>query len=61
LIAVHIKYSAFYAGLGSSDRARGLVEYFLGSRVMAVALPVIVYGLVVLWREHRASAITLGT
>jgi hypothetical protein len=60
LIAVHLKYSAFYAGLSTSDRPRRLVEYFFSSRVIAVALPVILYGAFALWHKRRPAAILLA-
>jgi hypothetical protein len=58
LIAVHLKYSALYSGLGPGDPLRSTVEY-VASGVMVVALPVVVYGSVVLWRRKREAAIVL--
>ncbi len=66
LIAVHLRYSSLYAGQAgagleatqaSPGRLRGLVDYVLTTRVIDVALPVIAYGAVVLWRRHRAGAL----
>ena len=59
LIAVHLKYSAIYARLTPSDRIRGLVEYLFAGRVIAVALPFMVYGGVALWQKRRPSAVML--
>jgi hypothetical protein len=59
LIAVHLRYAALYVGLSPGDRARGLVEYLFASRVVAVALPAIAYGALVLWQRRRPAAILL--
>jgi hypothetical protein len=61
LIAVHVRDAATYAGLSPESRFRGVLDYFLSSRVMAVALPVVAYGGFVLWRSARqAAAVVLG-
>lgn len=60
LIAVHLEYSAFYAGLSPGNRMRGLADYVLTSRVISVALPIVAYGSVMLWRRRRPAAIMLG-
>jgi 4-amino-4-deoxy-L-arabinose transferase-like glycosyltransferase len=61
VVDVHLRYSALYAGLASDNRLRGLAEYFLASRVMALAAPIAAYGLVVLWRTRRPTAVLLAT
>jgi Dolichyl-phosphate-mannose-protein mannosyltransferase len=60
LVDVHLRYSALYAGLASDDRLKNLAEYFLSSRVTAVAVPIVAYGVVVLWRTRRPAAILMG-
>jgi hypothetical protein len=61
LMEVHIRSAAAYAVLSPGNRLRGLVEYFLSSRVVAVALPLCLYGGVVLWRGGRREvAAVLG-
>jgi Dolichyl-phosphate-mannose-protein mannosyltransferase len=59
LLDVHLRYSALYAGLASDDRLKNLAEYFLSSRVTAVAIPIVAYGVVVLWRAQRPAAILM--
>jgi len=61
LIAVHIKYAIVYAKLSSGDRLRGLVEYFLSSRVVSIALPLVMYGGFILWRRRPLTATMLIT
>ncbi len=56
LLAVHIRYAAAYAGLSPGNRLRGLVDYFLTGRVIAVALPVLLFGGFALWRDRRRPA-----
>jgi 4-amino-4-deoxy-L-arabinose transferase-like glycosyltransferase len=60
LIAVHLRYSALYVSLSPGAGLRDLVEYLLSSRVVAVALPIVVFGEIVLWRADRPAAIALG-
>jgi hypothetical protein len=61
LIEVHIVYAATYAGLSPGSRIRGLADYFFTTRVIAVALPLCIYGGVVLWRAGRRHvAVVLG-
>ena len=56
VVDVHLKYSAFYAGLASDDRLKNLAQYFLSARVITVLLPVSIYGLAVLWRDRQPAA-----
>ncbi len=59
LIDVHLRYAMLYAGLSPGNRARALADYFLSTRVVGVALPVVLYGGFVLWRQRRVTAILL--
>ncbi len=61
LVAVHLRYAAAYVSLSPENPLRGLVEYLLSSRVIAVALPLVLYGGVVLWRTERRPATILLT
>ena len=60
LVAVHLQYAAVYAWLSPGDRLRGLAEYFLNARVIAVGLPLVMFGAIALWRTHRAVAVVLA-
>jgi hypothetical protein len=59
LVAVHIGFAATYVQISPEDPLRALGNYFLSSRVIAVALPLAVYGFVVLWRTARQPAALL--
>jgi len=61
LIAVHLRYAAVYAWLSPENRLRGLTEYFLTTRVVAVTLPLVVFGAITLWRTNRPLAILLAS
>ena len=59
LIEVHLRYSAAYVALSPGAGLRDLVTYLLTSRVVTIALPLVVFGAVVLWRANRPVAIAL--
>lgn len=61
LVEVHIQYAALYVGRSPGARLRPLVEYFLASRVIAVALPVLIFGAWVLFRTRRSAAALVVT
>ena len=59
LVAVHFRFSAAYVEISPENPLRELVHYFFSGRVIAVALPLAVYGFVVLWRTGRQPAALL--
>ena len=59
LVAVHIRFAAAYVEISPENPLRELVNYFLSGRVITVALPLAVYGFVVLWRTGRQPAALL--
>jgi hypothetical protein len=61
LIDSHLRYAAIYVGLSPAAGLRGLVEYLLSARVMAVGLPAVAYGGWVLWQTKRSAAVVLVT
>jgi hypothetical protein len=57
LVNVHLRYSAHYAATTSGGRLQGLVNDLLTRRVLAVGLPLGLYGAWVLWQTNRAATI----
>jgi 4-amino-4-deoxy-L-arabinose transferase-like glycosyltransferase len=60
LIDVHLRYSATYVALSPGGGMRDLVVYLLSSRVVSIALPLVTFGALVLWRTNRSVALALA-
>jgi hypothetical protein len=62
---VHIGYNLrVYSGIAQpadTGRVRGVVDYLLKGKIIVASMPPIVVGLVLLWRERRATAIAMAT